>query len=75
MNTSAHHITAAIGPAVSSAFIGRMAEGTIRLSGSNVVFITAACVAARGGGAWGHCFITAETWQLVINTSTIIITF
>lgn len=74
MNTSAHHLAAAIGPAASSSFFGRMAEGITRFSGSTAAFIAAVGVVAAWG-AMGPLFHYSETWQLVINTGTTIITF
>ena len=55
-------------------FFGRMAESITRFSGSTAAFLTASgiiLVWALTGPLFGY----SETWQLVINTGTTIVTF
>lgn len=56
------------------AFFGRLAEGITRFSGSTAAFTSAAGVVAAWA-ALGPWFHYSESWQLVINTGTTIITF
>ncbi|WP_210521993.1 low affinity iron permease family protein [Hymenobacter terricola] len=58
----------------SGSFFGRMAESITKFSGSTVAFMAAAGIVAVWG-ATGPLFHYSETWQLVINTGTTIITF
>ena len=58
----------------SSSFFGRMAEAITRFSGSTAAFVTAAGIVIVWG-ITGPLFHYSETWQLVINTGTTIITF
>jgi low affinity Fe/Cu permease len=61
-------------PAKSSSLFTRFAKATARASGQPVSFTLAALVVA----AWavsGPIFHWSDTWQLVINTSTTIVTF
>ncbi len=51
-----------------------MAEGITKFSGSTAAFMTAAGIVVVWG-ATGPLFHYSETWQLVINTGTTIITF
>ena len=60
-------------PATSSVF-GRMAEAITKFSGSTAAFMTASAIVLVWG-ATGSLFHYSETWQLVINTGTTIITF
>lgn len=53
---------------------GRFAEKTTQYSGSTTVFVSAVGLVVLWA-ATGHFFQYSETWQLVINTSTTIITF
>ncbi|MDO7875723.1 low affinity iron permease family protein [Hymenobacter sp. ASUV-10] len=55
-------------------FFGRLAESITKFSGSTAAFILAATTVL----AWaitGPLFKYSETWQLVINTGTTIVTF
>lgn len=57
-----------------TSFFGRMAESITRFSGSTAAFVTAVGIVLL----WcltGPLFHYSETWQLVINTGTTIITF
>ncbi|MDB5269667.1 MAG: hypothetical protein JWP58_2707 [Hymenobacter sp.] len=57
-----------------NSFFGRMAEAITKFSGSTAAFVTAAGIVL----VWavtGPLFNYSETWQLVINTGTTIITF
>ena len=58
----------------SNSFFGRLAEGITKFSGSTVAFIIAAGIILVWG-LTGPLFHYSETWQLVINTGTTIITF
>ncbi len=58
----------------SSQWFRRFAEGTARLSGRPGAFLLAAALVIVWG-ATGPLFHYSETWQLVINTGTTIITF
>ncbi|MBF9236531.1 low affinity iron permease family protein [Hymenobacter sp. BT683] len=58
----------------SSSFFGRMAGGITRFSGSTAAFMAAAGMVVVWA-AVGPLFHYSETWQLVINTGTTIITF
>jgi low affinity Fe/Cu permease len=53
---------------------GRLASAVARWSGSPAVFVLA-CAAVIVWGVTGPMFGFSETWQLVINTATTIITF
>ncbi len=55
-------------------FFGRFAEKTTQYSGTTSVFVGAVGLVALWA-ATGPLFQYSETWQLVINTSTTIITF
>lgn len=58
----------------SASFFGRMAEAITKFSGSTAAFLVAAGIVV----VWavtGPLFHYSETWQLVINTGTTIITF
>ena len=57
-----------------SSFFGRMAENITRFSGSTAAFAGAAGIVLVWA-ATGPLFKYSETWQLVINTGTTIITF
>ncbi|OGX91577.1 low affinity iron permease family protein [Hymenobacter coccineus] len=61
-------------PAKTGSFFGRLAEGITRFSGSTAAFIGAVGVVALWA-ATGPLFKYSETWQLVINTGTTIVTF
>jgi low affinity Fe/Cu permease len=52
----------------------RFSEAATRWAGSTTVFLTAALVVA-GWAALGPVFGYSNTWQLVINTGTTIVTF
>ena len=52
----------------------RFAEGTSRYAGKPIAFISAVALVVVWG-ATGPLFHYGDTWQLVINTSTTIITF
>ncbi|MCI1186285.1 low affinity iron permease family protein [Hymenobacter sp. DH14] len=57
-----------------TSFFGRMAESITRFSGSTAAFLAAAGIVL----VWaltGPLFHYSETWQLVINTGTTIVTF
>jgi low affinity Fe/Cu permease len=57
-----------------NSFFGRMAEAITKFSGSTAAFVAAAGIVL----VWavtGPLFHYSETWQLVINTGTTIITF
>lgn len=58
----------------SNSFFGRMAEDITKFSGSTTAFIAAAGIVLVWGTT-GPLFHYSETWQLVINTGTTIITF
>ena len=58
----------------SASFFGRLAEGITRFSGSTTAFVAAAGIVVVWG-ITGPLFHYSETWQLVINTGTTIITF
>jgi low affinity Fe/Cu permease len=55
-------------------FFGRFAETITRYSGSTAVFVSAVALVVIWA-ATGPLFNYSENWQLVINTSTTIITF
>ena len=57
-----------------NSFFGRFAEQTTKYSGSTAVFVGALGLVVLWA-AVGPLFHFSETWQLVINTSTTIITF
>ena len=57
-----------------NSFFGRMAEVITKFSGSTAAFIGAASIIIVWGIS-GPLFDYSETWQLVINTGTTIITF
>ena len=58
----------------SGSFFGRMAEAITKFSGSTTAFLIAAGIIIVWG-ITGPLFQYSETWQLVINTGTTIITF
>ena len=58
----------------SNSFFGRMAEAITKFSGSTMAFLVAAGIVIVWG-ITGPFFQYSETWQLVINTGTTIITF
>ncbi|MEJ0087401.1 MAG: low affinity iron permease family protein [Pseudomonadota bacterium] len=61
-------------PAKSSSWFTRFAKGIARATGQPVTFALALCVVL----AWaisGPLFHWSDTWQLVINTGTTIVTF
>ena len=60
--------------ASTGSFFGRLAGGITRFSGSTLAFAIAAGIIVVWG-ATGPLFGYSETWQLVINTGTTIITF
>src|SRR5512132_3228441 len=55
-------------------FFGRMANATATWSGKPVAFLTAVAVVVVWGIS-GPIFHYSDTWQLVINTGTTIVTF
>ena len=55
-------------------FFGRMAEIITKFSGSTAAFVAAATIVLVWGTT-GPLFHYSETWQLVINTGTTIVTF
>ena len=57
-----------------SSFFGRLVERITRFSGSTVAFTSAAMI-ILAWGITGPYFHYSETWQLVINTGTTIVTF
>ncbi|GAB2864804.1 low affinity iron permease family protein [Hymenobacter ruber] len=57
-----------------NSFFGRMAESITKFSGSTAAFVSAAGIVLVWG-VTGPLFHYSETWQLVINTGTTIITF
>lgn len=57
-----------------NSLFGRLAEGITRFSGSTTAFIGASAIIIIWG-VTGPLFQYSETWQLVINTGTTIITF
>ena len=57
-----------------NSFFGRLAEKITKYSGSTSVFVGAVALVLLWA-AVGPVFHYSETWQLVINTSTTIITF
>nr|WP_201980737.1 low affinity iron permease family protein [Hymenobacter rubidus] len=59
---------------VPGSFFGRMAEKITKFSGSTMAFVLAAGIVLVWG-ITGPLFHYSETWQLVINTGTTIITF
>ncbi|MDB5235410.1 MAG: hypothetical protein JWR44_2403 [Hymenobacter sp.] len=61
-------------PAPSGSFFGHMAGTITKFSGSTSAFAIAAGIVVVWG-ATGPLFHYSETWQLVINTGTTIITF
>ncbi|TPG66457.1 low affinity iron permease family protein [Hymenobacter nivis] len=60
--------------AKTNSFFGRLAESITRFSGSTAAFIGSAGVVLLWA-ATGPLFKYSETWQLVINTGTTIVTF
>jgi low affinity Fe/Cu permease len=61
-------------PTKSKSWFGRLAKSTARASGRPAAFIVAVAVV----GIWaltGPLFRFSDTWQLVINTGTTIVTF
>ncbi len=60
--------------AAPDSFFGRMAGAITRFSGSTSAFVLAAGTVVVWG-ATGPLFRYSETWQLVINTGTTIVTF
>jgi low affinity Fe/Cu permease len=67
-------LTAAGHAAHGTAWFGRFAHETARLAGNPVTFILAVAAVAIWG-VTGPLFGYSDTWQLVINTSTTIVTF
>ena len=61
-------------PAHSTSFFGRFAKATARAAGRPVAFLTALAVVVVWG-LTGPAFGYSNTWQLVINTGTTIVTF
>jgi low affinity Fe/Cu permease len=61
-------------PVSSGSFFGRLAEGITKFSGSTSAFVLAAGTVLIWA-VTGPLFHYSETWQLVINTGTTIITF
>ena len=61
-------------PASKASFFGRFAEKTTKYSGSTAVFVGAVGIVLLWA-VTGPVFHYSETWQLVINTGTTIITF
>ena len=57
-----------------SSFFGRLAERITRFSGSTMAFMSAVLIVLVWG-ITGPYFQYSETWQLVINTGTTIVTF
>jgi low affinity Fe/Cu permease len=57
-----------------NSFFGRFAEQTTRVAGSTAVFVGAVGIVLLWA-LTGPLFKYSETWQLVINTGTTIITF
>ena len=57
-----------------NSFFGRVAERITKFSGSTAAFVSAAGIIIVWG-MMGPLFHYSETWQLVINTGTTIITF
>jgi low affinity Fe/Cu permease len=55
-------------------FFGRLAHGTARAMGHPLAFLLAVLIIV-GWAASGPFFGFSDTWQLVINTSTTIVTF
>jgi low affinity Fe/Cu permease len=62
-----------MGVAISEAF-GRFAKGSARAAGSPVTFALAGLI-ILAWGLTGPVFHYSDTWQLVINTATTIVTF
>ena len=60
--------------AISGSFFGRMAGAITTFTGSTAAFVTAVSIVLVWG-ITGPIFHYSETWQLVINTGTTIITF
>jgi low affinity Fe/Cu permease len=61
-------------PANKASFFGRLAEKITKYSGSTSVFVGAVSIVLLWAVV-GPVFHYSETWQLVINTGTTIITF
>jgi low affinity Fe/Cu permease len=61
-------------PAKSSSWFTRFAKATARASGQPMAFVMAVFVIV-GWGICGPIFHFSDTWQLVVNTGTTIITF
>jgi len=61
-------------PAKSSSWFTLIAKGTARASGQPVTFVLAVIVIV-GWAASGPLFGWSDTWQLVVNTGTTIVTF
>jgi low affinity Fe/Cu permease len=61
-------------PASKASFFGRFAEKTTKYSGTTAVFVGAVGIVLLWA-ITGPLFHYSETWQLVINTGTTIITF
>jgi low affinity Fe/Cu permease len=68
------HVSATTTHSVHREWFSRFAQETARLAGKPVVFIIAV-LAVAVWAATGPIFHYSDTWQLVINTSTTIITF
>jgi len=60
--------------ASASTWFGRLASKTAQLAGKPATFIVAAAIVAIWG-ITGPIFRYSDTWQLVINTGTTIVTF
>jgi low affinity Fe/Cu permease len=61
-------------PTRSKSWFSRLAKSTARITGKPVTFMIAVAVVAAWG-VTGPLFGFSDTWQLVINTGTTIITF
>ena len=57
-----------------TSFFGRLAESITKFSGSTAAFLVASGI-VLGWVVTGPLFNFSETWQLVINTGTTIVTF
>lgn len=67
-------MAASFQPASKASFFGRFAEQTTKYSGTTTVFVSAVGIVLLWA-LMGPLFHYSETWQLVINTGTTIITF
>lgn len=59
---------------IGTSFFGRLAERITKFSGSTAAFLVASGI-VLGWAVTGPLFNFSETWQLVINTGTTIVTF